>query len=56
MKSWKADLTPTEIQNVSTYILSLNGTTPLAPKDPQGDLEEPAQPKGSEANEATASL
>lgn len=54
MKSWKADLTPTEIQNVATYILSLNGTTPVAPKDAQGDFEEPAQPAG--ASDATASL
>lgn len=53
MKSWKADLTPTEIQNVSTYILSLNGTTPLVPKAPQGEFEAPAQPADTEA---TASL
>jgi cytochrome c oxidase cbb3-type subunit 3 len=57
MKAWKADLTPTEIQNVATYILSLNGTTPAAPKDPQGNFEEPAQPIGAEANaDATAAL
>lgn len=55
MKSWKADLTPTEIQNVATYILSLNGTTPAAPKDAQGEFEEPAQPAGT-AEDATASL
>ncbi|MEY5044220.1 MAG: hypothetical protein RJA19_1447 [Bacteroidota bacterium] len=38
MKSWRADLTPTEIQNVSTYILTLQGTTPAKPKEPQGEL------------------
>ena len=37
MKAWRADLTPIEIQNVSTYILSLQGTTPAKPKEPQGE-------------------
>jgi cbb3-type cytochrome c oxidase subunit III len=38
MKSWQAELSPVDMQNVSTYILSLQGTTPAAPKPPQGDL------------------
>lgn len=46
MRSWKSDLTPTEIQNVSTFILSMQGTTPLQPKDPQGKVAAPAVPKG----------
>lgn len=48
MRSWRTDLTPTEIQNVSTYILTLQGTTPLQPKDPQGDFAEPATPANAE--------
>lgn len=45
MRSWKSDLTPTEIQNVSTFILSIQGTTPMQPKDPQGNEEAPAVPQ-----------
>jgi cytochrome c oxidase cbb3-type subunit 3 len=48
MRSWRTDLTPTEIQNVSTFILTLQGTTPLQPKDPQGDFAEPATPANAE--------
>lgn len=41
MISWKAQLTPEQIQQVSSYILSLKGTNPPNPKEPQG------QPCGS---------
>ncbi len=38
MVSWKASLTPTEIQQVASYILvKLQGTTPANPKAPQGE-------------------
>ncbi len=37
MISWKDQLTPTQIQQVSSYILSLVGTNPPNPKDPQGE-------------------
>ena len=40
MISWKALLAPEQIQAVSSYILTLQGTTPQAPKEPQGDLVE----------------
>lgn len=36
MRAWNTDYSPVEIQNVATYIKSLQGTTPLSPKDPQG--------------------
>ena len=36
MRAWNTDYSPVEIQNVSTYIKSLQGTTPLSPKNPQG--------------------
>jgi cytochrome c oxidase cbb3-type subunit 3 len=48
MKSWKADLTPIQIQNVSTYVMSLQGTTPDNAKEAQGDFVEPAVPEGDE--------
>ena len=38
MVSWKSQLKPSEIAQVSSYILTLQGTTPAAPKDPEGDL------------------
>lgn len=38
MVAWKSILKPTEIQQVSSYILSLQGTTPASPKAPEGDV------------------
>lgn len=36
MKSWKKDLKPEEIQNVASFILTLQGTKPANAKEPQG--------------------
>ena len=38
MIAWKSTLKPTEIQQVASYVLSLQGTTPANPKEPQGDV------------------
>ena len=38
MKSWKTDLKPVEMQVVSSYVLSLQGTQPPNPKAPEGDI------------------
>lgn len=38
MVAWKSILKPTEIQQVSSYILSLQGTTPANPKEAEGDV------------------
>lgn len=38
MVAWKASLKPTEIQQVASYILSLQGTNPKDPKAPDGDV------------------
>ena len=38
MVPWEDQLSPKEIQDVSSYILSLQGTSPAVPKDPQGEL------------------
>lgn len=40
MISWKTDLKPGEIAQVASYILSLHGTTPAEPKEPEGELYE----------------
>jgi cytochrome c oxidase cbb3-type subunit 3 len=38
MKSWKEDLSPIQLAQVSSYIHSLVGTNPPNGKAPQGDL------------------
>jgi len=38
MKSWKEDLSPMQIAQVTSYIKSLKGTNPPNAKAPQGDL------------------
>lgn len=38
MKSWKDELNPVQMQQVSSFIKSLHGTTPANPKEPQGKL------------------
>lgn len=38
MISWKNTLNNTEIQQVGSYVISLNGSTPANPKDPEGDI------------------
>jgi len=40
MISWSNQLTPAQMQNVSSYILTFQGTSPANPKEPQGDLFE----------------
>jgi cytochrome c oxidase cbb3-type subunit 3 len=45
MISWQTQLNPNQIQEVASYIISLHGTTPAAPKQPEGELwkEEPKE-------------
>ncbi len=38
MIAWKQTLKPAQIAQVSSYILSLQGTTPANPKAPEGDI------------------
>ncbi len=38
MKSWKDDFSPKQIQQIASYVKSLHGTHPAAPKDKQGEL------------------
>lgn len=38
MISWKTDLKPSEMAQVASYVLSLHGTNPVDPKDPEGDI------------------
>ena len=55
MKSWKDELNPIQMQNVVSYILTLQGTNPVDPKEPQGELYIPIEvPSDSTAVEASA--
>lgn len=40
MISWETQLSPKKMQQVASYIYTLEGTTPAKPKDPQGELFE----------------
>lgn len=38
MIAWKSSLKPTEIQQIASYVLSLQGTTPANPKEAEGEI------------------
>jgi cytochrome c oxidase cbb3-type subunit 3 len=38
MISWKTTLNNTEMQQVASYVITLNGTTPANPKEAEGDI------------------
>jgi cytochrome c oxidase cbb3-type subunit 3 len=38
MISWQTQLNPNQIQQVASYILSLQGKTPVNPKQPEGEI------------------
>ncbi len=40
MISWEKQLSPTDIQKVSSFVVSLHGTTPASPKEAQGEVYE----------------
>ena len=46
MISWKSTLKPSEMQQVGSYLLTFQGTTPANPKAPEGDIwkDESEQP------------
>jgi cytochrome c oxidase cbb3-type subunit 3 len=52
MISWQETLNPMQMQQVASYVLSLQGTTPAAPKEPQGTLW--TAPEAQEAADTTA--
>lgn len=47
MISWKSQLSPVQMQQVSSYMLTLVGTNPPNGKEPQGELYKP-EPSGDE--------
>ncbi|MCB9190932.1 MAG: c-type cytochrome [Flavobacteriales bacterium] len=51
MISWEAQLTPRQIQEVASYVLSLQGTNPENAKEPQGEIwTEDAAPAAAPAD------
>ena len=56
MVSWQAQLNPTQIQEVTSYIVSLAGSNPANAKEPQGDLyeAETEAPADAEPSEETS--
>ncbi|MBK9098393.1 MAG: c-type cytochrome [bacterium] len=38
MIAWQTQLNPNQMQEVASYIISLHGTTPAAPKQPEGEI------------------
>lgn len=46
MISWRAQLSPTQIQDVSSYLLTFQGTNPPNQKDAQGELYVPSSEDG----------
>jgi cytochrome c oxidase cbb3-type subunit 3 len=38
MISWEKQLSPTDIQKVASYVVSLKGSKPANAKEPQGEL------------------
>ena len=49
MKAWKTDLKPLEMQAVSSYVLSLQGTNPPNPKAAEGELWKASAPADTTA-------
>ncbi len=52
MRSWKDDLSPVQMAQVTSYIKSLKGTKPANPKEPQGSLFQESAPEGAAADSA----
>ncbi|CAN0252240.1 unnamed protein product, partial [Chrysoparadoxa australica] len=52
MIPWESQLTPKQIQQVSSFIYKMEGTNPANPKEPQGELFERSE-TGQEVNEGT---
>ena len=55
MIAWKQSLKPSQIAQVSSYVLQFQGTTPAEPKVSEGDLwvDENAPEEESAPNDAT---
>lgn len=56
MISWKSQLRSSDMQRVASYILTLVGTNPPNPKDPEGELYQPTEEKATDETVADDQL
>jgi len=58
MIPWKAQLKPLEMAQVSSYVLTFEGTTPAKPKAPEGDIwvDENAELPAKTVNDSTKTI
>ena len=54
MIAWQSQLSPTDMRDVASYILTFQGTTPANGKEPQGDLYEPEAVPSEDPGEETS--
>ena len=52
MPPWKEQLSPKQIQQVASYVLTLQGTNPPGAKAPEGELYDPGAEEGKEKHDA----
>lgn len=52
MIPWKTELKPSQIQQVASYVLSLQSTTPAVAKEPEGELWVPEGAASAEAEQS----
>lgn len=53
MQSWKNEFSAKEMAQLSSYVLSLQGTNPANPWEPQGEKYEPTQSEETETEDST---
>jgi cytochrome c oxidase cbb3-type subunit 3 len=53
MKSWKDDYSPMQMQQLASYLVTLQGTHPAAPKAPQGEVYIAAAPTTTQPADST---
>lgn len=53
MIAWESQFSPEQIQQVSSYIMTLVGTNPPNPKDPQGELYVPEENTEESSSDST---
>lgn len=53
MISWKDQLSPAQMQQVASYVLSLEGSSPVSPKEPEGEIWT-EEPPAAETEDAAA--
>jgi cytochrome c oxidase cbb3-type subunit 3 len=56
MIAWQAQITPVDMQKLSSYIITLAGTNPPNSKEPQGELYVPEKDDAAEAADSTQVL